>query len=69
MKPDELRKKSDADLTETARQLRKELYDLRSSAVTEKIEKPSQFKNLKRDVARVLTEQRTRTLAATSQAN
>ncbi len=60
----DLLKKSDEDLAETSKQLRKELFDLRSAAVTEKIEKPSQFKALKRDIARTLTEQRRRAQAA-----
>ncbi len=69
MKPEELRKRSDAELAETVKQLRRELFDLRSAAVTEKIEKPSRFPQIKRDIARVLTEQRARTLAAANEAN
>lgn len=63
MQSDEVKKMSDAELAETAEQLRKELFDLRASAVTEKLENPRQLGNLKRDVARVLTEQRSRQIA------
>jgi large subunit ribosomal protein L29 len=63
MKPDEVCKMSDAELAETVRQLRKELFDLRGKAVTEKLENPRQFGNLKRDIARVLTETRARQIA------
>ncbi len=62
MKPDEVRKMSDAELTTTVQQLRKEHYDLRSSSVTEKLENPRKFGVLKRDIARVLTETRARQL-------
>jgi ribosomal protein L29 len=56
----EILKKSDADLAETVKQLRKELFDLRAAAVTEKIENPSRFPKLKREIARALTEQNRR---------
>lgn len=62
----ELKKKTDADLAETVKQLRKELFDLRGAAVTEKIEKPSQFPAFKRDIARALTEQNRRVREAAS---
>ena len=43
--------------------LRNDLYDLRSQAVTEKVEDTSKFGKLRKDIARLLTEQRTRQLA------
>ena len=51
---------SDEQLTETLGQVRRELFDLRSKAVTEKVENNRTFGALRRDVARVLTEQRAR---------
>ncbi|MEM9753776.1 MAG: 50S ribosomal protein L29 [Planctomycetota bacterium] len=62
----EMLKKSDADLAETVKQLRRELFDLRSAAVTEKIEDPSKFPKLKREIARALTEQNRRAREAAS---
>ncbi|MEM8783997.1 MAG: 50S ribosomal protein L29 [Planctomycetota bacterium] len=61
----EIAKKSDADLAETIKQLRKEHFDLRAAAVTEKIEKPSEFTRIKREIARALTEQNRRAAVAT----
>ena len=66
MKNDEVTKMSDAQLTETLGQVRRELFDLRSKAVTEKVENNRTFGLLRRDIARVLTEQRTRELKAST---
>lgn len=68
MKYDEVKKMSDEQLTETLSQVRRELYDLRSKAVTEKVENNREFGLLRRDVARVLTEQRSRVLHASASA-
>ena len=38
--------------------LRKELFELRSKSVTEKVENTSSFKKLRRDIARALTRRR-----------
>lgn len=38
--------------------LNKELFELRSKSVTEKVENTSNFKKLRRDIARVLTRRR-----------
>lgn len=56
MKATEVKKMSDPELVETAGQLRHKLFDLRSQSVTEKLENPRQLGNLRRDIARVLTE-------------
>jgi large subunit ribosomal protein L29 len=45
--------------TELAR-LQRRLYELRVQAATEKIENPSMFAKVRRDVARLMTEQRAR---------
>jgi large subunit ribosomal protein L29 len=66
MKASETHKMSDAELTETVGQLRKQLFELRSQAVTEKLENPRQLGNIRRDIARVLTEQRSRELSQES---
>jgi len=62
MKAEEVHKMSDAELTETVGQLRKQIFELRCQAVTEKLENPRQFGNLRKDVARVKTEIRKREL-------
>lgn len=56
MKAKEVHKLSEEELTiETAR-LHKRMFELRQQAVTEKIADTSQFKKIRKDVARVLTE-------------
>lgn len=65
----EVKKMSDAQLTETVKQVRAELFELRNQSVTQKLENPCRLGELRKDVARVLTEQRSRELAATSESN
>lgn len=65
MKANEVHKMSDVELVETVGQLRTKLFELRSQSVTEKLENPRQLGDLRRDVARVLTEKRSREIAAT----
>jgi large subunit ribosomal protein L29 len=60
MKANEVRKLSDEELDIEAKRLRRQLFDLRTQAVTEKIEDTSQFGKIRKDVARVLTEQTVR---------
>ena len=60
MKANEAHKMSDQELVEETARLRKQLYELRSQAVTEKVENPHTLTGLKRDIARLLTEQRGR---------
>ena len=64
MKDDEVSKMSDEQLVETRRSLRKELFDLKTTAVTEQIEDNQRFGKLRKDVARVSTELRSREIAA-----
>lgn len=64
MKKTELHKLNAQELTEEAKRLRKQLFDLRTQAVTEKLENPMQIRNLKRELAQLLTEQRSRQLQA-----
>ncbi len=42
------------------KQLRARLFELRTQAVTEKIEDPTQFRKVRREVARLLTERNSR---------
>jgi large subunit ribosomal protein L29 len=63
MKAGEVHKMSVEELGVEVAKLRNDLYDLRTQAVTEKVEDTSKFRKLKKDIARLLTEQRSRQLA------
>ncbi len=56
MKALEVHKLSEEELKVEHDRLRKQLFELRCQAVTEKLENPRQISNLRRDIARVLTE-------------
>ena len=60
MKADEVHKMSDQELNVELGRLRRQLYDLRSQAVTETLKDSMSIRNSRRDIARVLTEQRRR---------
>jgi len=66
MKRSELHKMSNDEIAEEVPRLRKKLFELRSQAVTEKLENPMQLREIRRDIARLLTEQRSRELQETS---
>lgn len=48
--------------------LRAKLFTLRAQSVTEKVEDNSQFRKIRRDIARLLTERKARVAAATRKA-
>lgn len=60
MTGEEVRKMTSEELKIEAERLRGKLFTLRSQAVTEKVEDHSQFGKIKKDIARVLTEQNAR---------
>ncbi|MHC5003858.1 MAG: 50S ribosomal protein L29 [Planctomycetota bacterium] len=64
MKAKEVHKLSDEELQIEVSRLRRKLFDLRSQAVTEKIQDTSQFRKIKTHLARLLTEQSSRAHAA-----
>lgn len=64
MKAKEVHKLNDEELDIEVARLRKRLYELRTQAVTEKIEDTSQFGKIRKDVARLLTEQSNRRTSA-----
>ena len=66
MKAKEVHKLNDEELTIEVARLRRRLFDLRTQAVTEKIEDTSQFRKTRRDIARLLTEQSMRMAGAAS---
>ncbi|MFH1479194.1 MAG: 50S ribosomal protein L29 [Candidatus Omnitrophota bacterium] len=55
LKSNDLRDLSEQELKEKIVSLKKSLYEMRSQASTGHIEKPSHIKELRRDIARVLT--------------
>lgn len=62
MKAAEVHKLNDEEVTVELRRLFRRLYDLRSQAVTEKIEDVSQFRKIRKDIARLKTVRRSREL-------
>ena len=59
MKPAEIRELSDAQLVEKLKEMRAELFNLRFQMATSQL-----VNTVKKDIARVLTEQRAREIAA-----
>ena len=55
MKIAEVREHSSEELHNLLEDLRKRMFDLRSQAVTEKLEDPSQLTKTRKDIAKVLT--------------
>ena len=60
MKAKEVHKLSDEEIDVEVQRLRQRSYELRTQAVTEKIEDTSQFGETRRDIARLLTERNSR---------
>ena len=69
MKAKEVHKLSVEEIDIEVDRLRKRLFELRTQAVTEKIEDTSQFGKTRRDIARLLTERSTRRTAAAAEAS
>ena len=55
MKVKEIREKETDHLKHELEEKRKHLFDLRTQAVTEKLEDPSQLKKTRKDIARMMT--------------
>ena len=62
MKIKEIRDKESDQLSQELLEKQKHLFDLRSQAVTEKLEDPSQLLKTRRDIARIQTVLRQRQL-------
>lgn len=60
MKIEEIRALDDGDLQVQLDKCRSELFNLRVKAATESIDNPREIRDLRRDVARMLTERRQR---------
>lgn len=66
MTPKEVRKLNDEEVSVEIERLRRKHFELRTQAVTEKIEDTSQFGKIKKDIARLLTEQKSRQMTVES---
>jgi len=55
MKAAELKSLSNEDLQSKEKNLKKELFDLKYQRKIGRVEKPSRFKLIRRDIARILT--------------
>jgi large subunit ribosomal protein L29 len=64
MKATEAHKMSDEEIKVEEGRLRKQVFDLRAQAVTEKLENPRLTSGLRRDIARLLTEKKSRQIKA-----
>ncbi|MFA6045631.1 MAG: 50S ribosomal protein L29 [Phycisphaerales bacterium] len=68
MKAKEVHGMDDAALKLELAKLRNDLFDVRSQAVTEKVEDTSKFAKLRKDIARLETEASQRRIRATAKA-
>ena len=64
MKPAEIRELSDEALAEKLKDCRAELFNLRFQMATSQLDTTARVSAVKKDIARVLTEQRARQIAA-----
>lgn len=64
MKVEEIRKMSDEELSSELASLKEELFKLRFQHATNQLDNPAQITQVKRDIARVMTIQREKQLAA-----
>ena len=67
-KIDDLKGKSDDQLTEELGELKREQFNLRFQAATNQIEKPSRVREVRRTIARIKTLQTERARAAQAKA-
>ncbi len=63
MKAQHYREMSPDELADKLQELQRHLFDLRSQAVTEKLENSKVVTNVKRDIARIMTIMRARELS------
>ena len=67
MKSKEVHKLSEEELEIEVKRLRQRLFELRTQAVTEKIQDTSQFRKTRTDIARLLTERQARVSAVAAE--
>ena len=64
MNPAEIRELSDEQLVEKLKENRAELFNLRFQMATSQLDNTARVSAVKKDIARILTEQRARQIAA-----
>ncbi|MGP1346884.1 MAG: 50S ribosomal protein L29 [Phycisphaerales bacterium] len=64
MKYKEVKRMTGEEIDLEIDRMQRRLHDLRVQRVTDKVEDPSQFKKIRRDIARMLTERRAREISA-----
>ncbi len=64
MKASEIRELSAEDLNEKLKEARTELFNLRFQMATSQLDNTARVKQVKKDIARILTEMRARELSA-----
>lgn len=69
MKAAEIRELSADDLQAKLKEARAELFNLRFQMATSQLDNTARVKNVKKDIARLLTEQRARQIAAENSAD
>jgi large subunit ribosomal protein L29 len=69
MKTEEVRNLSDTELAGKVKDLRVELFNLRFQLATGQVDNPQRLKAVKRDIARLHTEIRSREIAAARMAS
>ncbi|QQN73497.1 MULTISPECIES: 50S ribosomal protein L29 [Croceicoccus] len=67
-KIEDLRGKTDDQLSSDLAELKREAFNLRFQAATNQIERPARIKEVRRDIARIKTLQTERTRSAEAQA-
>lgn len=65
MEGKEVRGMKDEEIKSELGRLRAKLFTLRAQSVSEKVEDNSQFRKIRRDIARLLTERQSRVAAGT----
>ena len=68
MKATEIRELEDTDLSQKLKDARAELFNLRFQLATGQLDNPGRIKNVKRDIARLHTETRSREIEAARKA-
>ena len=63
MRPEEVREMGDTDIAQTIEEMKDELFDLRMRTAYEELENPGRIRQIRRDIARLITIQSERETA------
>ena len=63
MRPEEVREMGDTDIAQNIEEMKDELFDLRMRTAYEELENPGRIRQIRRDIARLITIQRERETA------